>query len=63
MNNKEQIIEEIRLNRFIAMCGICSRRKADHLIQDGQITIKDRYGNIGWAQSGKLNNKGYRNSE
>jgi len=39
MNNKEQIIEEIRLNRFIAMCGICSRRKADHLIQDGQITI------------------------
>ena len=32
-------IEEIRLNRFIAMCGICSRRKADNLIQDGQITI------------------------
>ena len=31
--------------------------------KDGQVTIKDRYGNIGWAQSGKLNNKGYRNSE
>jgi len=31
--------KDIRLNRFIAMCGICSRRKADDLIQQGIITI------------------------
>ena len=29
----------IRINRFIAMCGICSRRKADLLIQKGQVKI------------------------
>jgi len=31
----------IRLNRFIAMCGVCSRRKADLLIQQGLITINN----------------------
>ena len=32
----------IRLNRFIAMCGICSRRKADLLIESGQISINKK---------------------
>jgi hypothetical protein len=31
--------------------------------RDGQVTINDRYGNSGWEQSGKLNNKIYRNNE
>ena len=29
----------IRVNRFIAMCGICSRRKADLLIENGRVKI------------------------
>lgn len=29
----------IRLNKFIADCGVCSRRKADELIEEGQVTI------------------------
>lgn len=29
----------IRLNKFIADCGVCSRRKADELIENGQVTI------------------------
>jgi len=37
MKNKKP--EQIRLNRFIAMCGICSRRKADKLIQSGNIFV------------------------
>jgi 23S rRNA pseudouridine2605 synthase len=32
----------IRLNRFIAMCGVCSRRKADLLIESGQISINKK---------------------
>lgn len=32
-------MEEIRLNKFIAMCGICSRRDADKLIEEGRITV------------------------
>ncbi len=31
--------EEIRLNRFIAQAGICSRREADELISAGRIKI------------------------
>lgn len=32
----------IRLNRYIASCGICSRRNADTLIQNGQISVNDK---------------------
>ena len=38
MLNKKK---DIRLNRFIAMCGVCSRRKADDLIQQGIVTINN----------------------
>ena len=31
--------EPIRLNRFIAQAGVCSRREADKLIAEGQITV------------------------
>ena len=30
-----------RLNKYIASCGICSRRKADELIEQGKVTIND----------------------
>ncbi|RRN77087.1 rRNA pseudouridine synthase, partial [Pseudoxanthomonas sp. SGD-10] len=33
--------EFIRLNRYIANSGICSRRKADELIETGTITVND----------------------
>lgn len=29
----------VRLNKFIADCGLCSRRKADELIEGGSVTI------------------------
>lgn len=32
----------IRLNRFIANSGVCSRREADNLIKDGLITVNGR---------------------
>ncbi|MDL2330437.1 pseudouridine synthase [Odoribacter sp. OttesenSCG-928-A06] len=31
--------EEIRLNRYISMSGICSRRDADELIKEGRVTV------------------------
>ena len=39
-----QIIKpvEIRLNKFIANAGICSRRDADKLILSGKISVNDR---------------------
>ena len=37
--NNRKVEENIRLNRFIAHCGICSRREADDLIRNGFITV------------------------
>ena len=37
--NNKKVDENIRLNRFIAHCGICSRREADDLIRNGFITV------------------------
>lgn len=34
--------DHIRLNRFIANAGICSRREADELISSGQITVNGK---------------------
>ncbi|PZX14257.1 23S rRNA pseudouridine2605 synthase [Breznakibacter xylanolyticus] len=39
---KMQQKEGIRLNRYIANAGICSRRDADKLIADGQVTVNGK---------------------
>ncbi len=41
-NKKESQKEEIRLNKFIANAGVCSRREADKLIADGLITVNGK---------------------
>jgi len=45
---------DTRLNRFIAMCGICSRRKADLLIANGRVKIN---GNVIKALGTKVKSK------
>ena len=37
----------VRLNKFIADSGYCSRREADRLIQEGRVKIDDRVGALG----------------
>lgn len=37
--NKTASIDDIRLNKFVAQCGIASRRAADELIQNGKIWV------------------------
>ena len=39
-------MEEIRINKYIAKCGICSRRDADKLINKGEILINDKQANL-----------------
>lgn len=45
-NRKLQVLkkgdEEIRLNRFIANSGVCSRREADKLIGEGEILVNGK---------------------
>ena len=40
--NRHKIITRIRLNRFIANSGVCSRRDADDYIRNGVITVNGR---------------------
>lgn len=35
-------MEEIRLNKYLASCGICSRRDADKLIEQGVVTVNSK---------------------
>lgn len=32
-------MEQIRLNKYLAECGVCSRREADRLIEQGRVTV------------------------
>lgn len=34
--------DKVRLNRFMSMCGVCSRRKADEHIEDGQVRVNGK---------------------
>ena len=37
--NNNTTTEAIRLNKYLAECGICSRREADRLIENGQVIV------------------------
>ncbi len=39
MQNKANIPEKIRLNKYLAQCGVCSRRDADKLIEAGKVLV------------------------
>ena len=34
--------ELIMINRFVAMSGVCSRRKADLLIKEGKVSVNNK---------------------
>ena len=40
---------KIRLNKFLADSGICSRREADRLIEAGKVIINDHIAKVGEA--------------
>ena len=40
-------MDTIRLNKYIAMCGICSRRDADKLIEQGRVEINGSKATVG----------------
>ena len=42
---------KIRLNKFLAESGVCSRREADRLIEAGKVIINDHVAKIGEAVS------------
>lgn len=49
MNNKQQdnFREPVRLNKFISETGICSRREADKLIEQGKVIVNGTVAEMG----------------
>lgn len=45
--------EGIRLNKYLAECGVCSRRDADRLIEEGRVTVNGQKAQIGIKVTGK----------
>jgi len=45
-------MEQIRLNKYLAQCGICSRREADRLIESGQVQINGSIATMGQTVDG-----------
>ena len=45
-------MERMRLNKYIAGCGICSRREADRLIEDGRVLVDGRPAQMGMTVDG-----------
>ena len=37
----------MRINKFLAECGVASRRNCDQLIKDGLVTINGKVANLG----------------
>lgn len=46
-------MEKIRLNKYIASCGVCSRRDADRLIGQGAVTVNGQTAQAGSKVSEK----------
>ena len=43
--------KKMRLNKFLASCGVCSRREADRLIERGKVTVNGLPGETGQSVS------------
>jgi 23S rRNA pseudouridine2605 synthase len=45
--NAERTAQKVRLNKYLADCGVCARRKADDLIRAGHVTVDGRRASVG----------------
>jgi pseudouridine synthase len=41
-SEKSRANDRIRINRYLSMCGVASRRKADRLVLDGKVVVNGR---------------------
>jgi len=39
---KQEMEEKVRINKYLAMCGIASRRAADQMVLDGKVSVNGR---------------------
>lgn len=53
MQNKSVDAEKIRLNKYLAQCGVCSRRDADKLIEAGKVLVNGVVAGMGQTVTSK----------
>ncbi len=46
-------VGKIRLNKYLAECGVCSRREADRLMEMGEVTVNDEPATPGTMVTGQ----------
>lgn len=44
---KKEINTGTRINKYLAECGVCSRREADHLLDIGAVTVNGKQASMG----------------
>ena len=44
---REDLLVEVRINKFLSEAGVCSRREADRQIEAGNVTIDGRIAQMG----------------
>lgn len=47
LKEQEEEVEQIRLNKFLSDAGVCSRREADRLVEEGLITVNGELAYLG----------------
>ena len=53
-------MESVRLQKFLANCGVCSRRNAEKLILDGKVSVNGKVVTINtWHGSSAVNYLNY----
>lgn len=53
VEHTQNLTEQVRINKFISSTGICSRREADALIQQGRVTVNGKKSEMGTKVSSK----------
>ena len=46
--------EKIRINKYLSEAGICSRREADRMIEEGRITVNGKKAESGQKSAWKM---------
>jgi len=47
LQEKKDKIQAIRINKYLAQCGICSRRDADRLVEEGKVLVNGSVASMG----------------
>ena len=48
----------MRLQKYMAMCGVAARRKCEEIIASGRVAVEGAVGTVGWGSDGFIDSPG-----